>query len=171
MREGICQVIHRVPPRGAVAVSLAAVLLALACSVGVQPRGVPLYPNASAARLQPDAVAQLMGPIANVDGREVIDQGGTFELLPGCHIVDLDRRVNSNSYALTGAAYVTGQLPLTTYAIRMKAGASYIIKRSLSDTMGPMVQIQLSAREVDASGKATDLYPIKSAAEIQGCNN
>jgi len=171
MRERISHVIQHVPSQGAVVISLAAALLALACSAGVQPRGVPLYASASAAPVPRDTVAQLMGPIAKVDGREVIDQGGSFELLPGCHVVELDRRLNSNSYALSGGTYLTGQLPLITYALRMKAGASYIIQRNLPDTMGPMVQIQLSAREVDASGKTTDLYPMKSAAEIHECNN
>ncbi len=164
--------IHHVGSRIVSPVPFAAALLALACHPGVAPRGLPLYSDVSAAPLPRTAVAELMGPIGKVDGRVVLDQGGTFELLPGCHVVELDRRpLNSNDYALTGSVYLTGQFPLTTYAIRMKAGASYIIRRSFpTDSMGPIVRINLSAQEEDASGKVTELNPMQSVDEIHECN-
>ena len=145
--------IHHVWSRIVSPVPLAAALLALACHPGVAPRGLPLYPNASATPLPRAAVAELMGPIGKVDGRVVLDQGGTFELLPGCHVVELDQRpVNSDN--LSGSVYLTGQFPVTIYAIRMKAGASYIIRRYVSaDSTGPMIPIKLTAQEEDASGK------------------
>lgn len=155
------------PSRNAPAVLLTAALLTLACT-GAPQRGMPLYPNASATPLPPSAVAQLIGPIGTVDGRDVFQQGGMFELLPGCHVVELDRRPK-NSDNLASSVYLTGQYPLTTYAIRMKGGASYVIRRYLANNMGPMVVTRISAQEEDATGRVTELNPIISADEIHAC--
>lgn len=162
--------IHHVWSRIASPVPLAAALLALACHPGVAPRGLPLYSNVSATPLPRVAVAELMGPIGKVDGRVVLNQGGAFELLPGCHVVELDRRPLNNDN-LSSDVYLTGEFPPTTYAIRMKAGASYIIRRNFSGSGGgSMIGIQLSAQEEDASGRVTDLNPMKSLDEIHECN-
>ena len=150
-------------------VPFAAALLALACHPGVAPRGLPLYSNVPATSLPRTAVAELIGPIGKVDGRDVLNQGGAFELLPGCHVVELDRRP-LNSDNMSSGVYVSGEFPLITYAIRMKAGASYIIRRSLPGEMGSMVRLQLSAQEEDAGGRVTELNPMKSADEIHDCN-
>jgi hypothetical protein len=116
------------------------------------------------------AVAELMGPVGKVDGRDLTEQGGTFELLPGCHVVELDRRP-LNSDNLNTHVRLSGQFPLATYAIRMKAGASYIIRRDLvSGGTGMTIRIQLWAQEQDARGNVTDLNPIKSVDEIHECN-
>jgi hypothetical protein len=164
--------IHHVWSRIASPVPLAAALLTLACHPGVLPRGMPLYANASATLPPRAAVAQLIGPIGTVDGRDVFEQGGVFELLPGCHVVELDRRpLNSANNSVAGSVYVSGQFPLITYAIRMKAGASYVIRRDLpASGMGDMVRLQLSAQEEDANGKVTELNPTQSADEIHACN-
>lgn len=160
--------IHHVWSRIVSSVPLVAALLALACSPGIAPRGAPLYANA--APLPRTAVAELMGPIGKVDGRDVLGQGGSFELLPGCHVVELDRRP-LNSDNMSGGVYLSGNYPLTTYAIRMKAGASYIIRRGLpSSGGGQMVLLQLSALEEDANGRVTELNPMKSTDEIHECN-
>jgi hypothetical protein len=162
--------IHHVWSRIASSVPPVAALLALGCQTGAVPRGMPLYTPASAAPLPRTAVAELVGPIGKVDGRVVVDQGGAFELLPGCHVVELDQRpLNSDNYS--NSVYVTGQFPLITYAIRMKAGASYIIRRSLPESGGgQMVHMQLSAQEEDASGKVTALSPMRTTDEIHECN-
>jgi len=163
--------IHHVWSRVASPVPFAVALLALACHPGVAPRGVPLYSNVSATPLPRTAVAELMGPVGKVDGRDVMEQGGTFELLPGCHVVELDHRP-LNSDNPNGHVRLSGQFPLTTYAIRMKAGASYTIRRNLvSGGMGMMIRIQQSAQEEDAGGKVTELNPMKSVDEIHECNN
>jgi hypothetical protein len=159
--------IHHVWLRIASSVPLVVALLALGCSPGIAPRGVPLYANA--APMPRTAVAELTGPIGKVDGRDVFGQGGAFELLPGCHVVELDRRP-LNSDNMSSGVYVTGNYPLVTYAIRMKAGASYIIRRNLPGGMGAVVHLQLSAQEQDASGKVTELNPMKSVDEIHECN-
>jgi hypothetical protein len=164
------QLIHRVGSRGMVAFPLACAMFAAACHVAADPRGMPLY--AATAPLARDAVAELTGPIAKVDGRVVIDQGGSFEVLPGCHVVELDRRMNADTYSVTGGVYLTGQYPETTYVIRMKAGARYTIQRSLpADSMSHVIHVRLSAREEEPSGKVTELFPMRDAAEIHGCVN
>jgi hypothetical protein len=133
-------------------------------------RGVPLYPNGATARQPLEVVAQIVGPIAKIDGQEVGERGGQFELLPGCHIVELDRRIPMDNYALSNATYATGTLPITIYAIRMKPGAHYVIQRRMSETgTSQMARITLSAREETASGAVNELAPASSAQDIQAC--
>ena len=144
--------------------------LAAGCAPRGNARGVPLYPNAATARPPASDVAQVMGPIAKIDEQEVGEQGGQFELLPGCHIVELDRRAPSDNYAISSAAYTTGQLPLTIFAIRMKAGARYVIQRQLAETgSSDSLRVVLSAREETADGAANDLAPAGSVQDIQAC--
>ena len=151
-------------------VPLAIALLVLACHPGANPPGMPLYPNGATARLPHEQIANVVGPIGKIDAQFVQDMGGSFDLLPGCHVVELDTRMTNQGYALTGAAYVTGQYPATVYALHMKPGAQYVIKRQLSaNDMGPMVQVLLSAQEVDAGGRVTELSPTTSAEEIRNC--
>jgi hypothetical protein len=151
------------------AIALAVATCAVACHATVDPPGVPLYPNGATARLPRNQIAYLAGPIAKIDEQDVVDQGGSFELLPGCHIVELERRLVADGYALSGGVYWTGNFPTTIYAIRMKPGARYIIRREIRT--GEMVasRVMLSAREEEASGKATDLVPATSEADIKAC--
>lgn len=150
--------------------ALAVAALAAGCPPPGNARGVPLYPSAATGRPPPQAVAQLTGPIAKIDEQEVGDQGGQFELLPGCHIVELDRRAPADSYALSNATYATGQLPLTIFAIRMKPGAHYVIQRQLAETgSSDSLRVVLSAREEAADGAVHDLAPASSGQDIQAC--
>ena len=64
-------------------------------SIG-QIRAYPLYANPEQPR-QPQTLARLEGPIATVDGREVASKGTAFELLPGCHVVTLQRKIGQGS--------------------------------------------------------------------------
>lgn len=153
-------------PTGA---ALALAALALACHPAVDAPAVPLYPNSETMRLPRSQIAQISGPIAKIDGREVVSQGGWFELLPGCHVVELDRRDAGNDIALSSAVYVSGQFSGTIYAMRMKAGARYIIRRDLTEGLGNTVRVVLSAREEEASGAATDLDPARSAEDLKAC--
>jgi hypothetical protein len=133
--------------------------------------GVPLYPNAHTARLPRGQIAQVAGPIAKVDGQDVREQGGVFEVLPGCHFVELDRRPVMDPYALSGGVYLSGEFPPTVYALRMKAGARYVIRRDLLSDSSGHGRISLSAREEEPSGAATDLLPAQSADDLQACKN
>lgn len=148
--------------------ALAVLTLGLACYPGVEPPGVPLYPNSATTRLPRNQVALVAGPIAKIDGQEVVDQGGRYELLPGCHVVELDRRMIADGNNLSGGMYWTGQFPNATYAIHMKAGAHYEIRRDIFAD-GQSGRVVLSAREEEPSGAITDLEPAKSAEEIRAC--
>jgi hypothetical protein len=148
--------------------ALGAITLPLACHPGVDAPGMPLYPNAQTTPLPRDQIARVAGPIAKIDGKDVQEQGGRFELLPGCHVIELDRRMVADAYALSGGSYWTGQFPRTVYAMVMKAGARYDIRREIYSD-GSTGRLVLSATEEQAGGTVTDLVPAKSAAEIQAC--
>ena len=109
--------------RAALLSSVAA--LGIGCHPGVEPANIPLYPNAASTRFPRTEVAELIGPIAKVDEQEVEGRGNGFELLPGCHVVELDRQMQSDAFSLSSGAYWSGQFPQTIYAMRMKAGARY----------------------------------------------
>ena len=143
--------------------------LALGC-LASEPPAVPLYPNAESTRLPPNQVADLLGPIGKIDEREVGGLGGRFDLLPGCHVVELDRQSDNGNYSLTGAVYLTGGFPATTYALRMQAGARYIIQRqTVTEGVGATMRIVLSAREEFPGGAVTDLVPAKSVDDLEAC--
>lgn len=142
---------------------------ALGC-LASEPPAVPLYPNAETARLPPGQVADLVGPIGKIDGRDVSGLGGRFDLLPGCHVVELDRQSDNSSYSLTGAVYLTGSFPATTYALRMRAGSRTFIKRDIiTEGVGATVRVVLSAREEAPSGTVTDLSPATSMDDVKAC--
>jgi hypothetical protein len=141
----------------------------LACHPGADAPGVPLYPNAAATRLPRNQVALVEGPIEKVDGQEVGDQGGRFELLPGCHVIELDRRSPADNYSLSNTSYLTGQLSTVYYAMHMMAGGRYEIRRDVV-VDGQTGRIVLSAREEAPGGAVTDLFPAKSADELRSCH-
>ncbi|HZL17140.1 MAG TPA: hypothetical protein VFG23_05290 [Polyangia bacterium] len=156
-------------PRGRWAfLAIAGATLPLACHLGIDAPGVPLYPNAATARLPRDQIAQVSGPIEKIDGQEVVDRGGRFELLPGCHVVELDRRMVADGNTLSGGMYWTGQFPNTIYALHLKPGARYEIRRDIFAD-GQTGRLVLSATETTAEGATTDLFPAKSAEEIRSC--
>jgi hypothetical protein len=143
--------------------------LALGC-LASEPPAVPLYPNGETTRLPPNQVADVIGPIGKIDGREVGGMGGRFDLLPGCHLVELDRQSDNSNYSLTGGIYLTGSFPATIYALRMQAGARYFIQRqTITEGVGSTVRVALSAREEMPGGATTDLAPATSGNDLQAC--
>jgi hypothetical protein len=149
--------------------ALAASGLACATGAGGDVAGVPLYPNAQAGRLPREQVAQVAGPLAKIDDRDVVDQGGVFDLLPGCHIVELDRRVVMDPYALSGGVYLSGEYPVTIFALRMKPGARYVIRRDMFADSSGHGRITLFAREEEPTGATTELSPAQSADDVKAC--
>lgn len=155
-------------------VAFAAAALSLACLHEVPETGIPLYLNgqpaldSQPARLPRGQIAQVTGPIEKIDERDLAGQSGWFDLLPGCHVVELDRRVVADGFALSGARYWTGQYGRTMYALQMKAGARYVIQRHIYSD-GSSTRVVLSAREEEAGGAITDLTPAKSGQEIAAC--
>jgi hypothetical protein len=143
--------------------------LALGCLGSEQPT-MPLYPNAAAVRLPPAQVATLIGPIARVDDRDVADLGGPFDLLPGCHVIELTRQIPNNGYGLSTGVYGTGQLPVAVFALPMKAGARYVLRRDLVPAGNGMARrLVFSAREELPGGAATDLSPSFAWADVAAC--
>lgn len=139
---------------------------ALGLGCAAEPPPVPLYPNAAQPR-PPAEVAVVEGPIQKIDGQDVNGRGTRFALLPGCHVVDLDAA--TNGYSLSSGVAVTGQVQPATYALRMKPGAHYSIRRDTLTGELQTVRVVLSAREELPGGATTDLDPIKSGEEIAAC--
>jgi hypothetical protein len=155
------------PHKGWAFLIVAVASLIVACRTADVP-GVPLYPNGATTPLPRARIAQVAGPIATIDGKDVADQGGLFDLLPGCHVVVLDQRLAPDSYSLSSGSYWTGQAPRTTYALRMQAGARYIIRRDVQSE-GQMGRLVLTAREELANGATTDLTPATSVEDLRSC--
>lgn len=126
--------------------------------------GTPLYPG---ARPGPDKVATLTGPIGTVDGVNVSLKGKTFELLPGCHIVTLERNVGAGGDNGAWAA----NLPGITYAFEMKPGHLYKIDLDLRESSGPMSRLWIRAHERAPDGSTVRLGTARSEADLQDCRN
>jgi hypothetical protein len=141
------------------------VAFATSCTPAPLGPGYPLYPNPQLRRSD-DRVSRLVGPIGSVDGQDVSAQGEVFDLLPGCHVVQLHGEMNRNN----GNAFWVGPVPRFVFALRMKAGHRYIIWRefiqNMSSTTGRVVAF---AHEEDSAGDKTPLSPIQSRDEIRAC--
>lgn len=140
-------------------------------------RGYPLYAGASlpASRVAIlDVLAIGQGrpmrddasvPIKMVDGVDVLAKGRTFELLPGCHVVELDVRARGPSYS---GPLVPPLVP-TTFIFPMKAGYSYLVETEWVrdvNRYGPI----LHGREQDSTGKQTATFqPVPSAGAARQC--
>jgi hypothetical protein len=140
---------------------------------GADAPGYPLYPNPE-TRLARGAVARLVGtcsgpeclsPIASIDGHDITSLGGSFDLLPGCHLVELRRNVvESNMYVAW-----TGFMPATLFAMRMSAGHRYIIRREIVQGIGGQGRLTVSALDEDPAGASTPLAPARGAEDIASC--
>ena len=89
--DGWFRGLYRKPVHGEQGVRCVGSVLALllaSCASGPPPRGHALYPSALGPK-QASEVVQLSGPIVAVDGEKVTTLGSHFEVLPGCHIVEV----------------------------------------------------------------------------------
>jgi hypothetical protein len=132
---------------------------------------VPLYPNAKAAPLPRSQTARVDGPLATIDGHDVRGRGGVFDLLPGCHVVEVDPRARptfAHSSRLAWSVY----FPRTVYVVHMKPGAEYIIRVEYQSQpwLGHLPgRIEVLAHEQDASGVMTALAPARSDVDVRAC--
>lgn len=140
---------------------------------GAETPGYPLYPNPQ-TRLPADQVARLVGtcsggeclqPIKWVDGQDVAQYGGAFDLLPGCHIVTLSTNFVASSTYVT----VTGSPAPMIFALRMKAGNRYVVQRDILQSAGMGWRIVTRAREEEARGGSSPIRPILRSDEIADC--
>jgi hypothetical protein len=126
----------------------------------------PLYP-ATEQPLPRDRIAVLGGYVARVDGRDVLGLGSSFELLPGCHVVETPTRWGKGGEQGAVVA-TTGRL---VFAVPMRAGHDYEIVVELGPPMGPPVgTLQIRADESDAAGRVVRSFaPVTSSADIDAC--
>jgi hypothetical protein len=157
------------PHKDWLSLTFAVATFALGCHPAVDTPGVPLYPNGATTRLPRNQIAQVAGPIAKIDGQDVSEQGGVFDVLPGCHVVVLDTRPSADAYSLSSGMYWSGQYDATIYAFRTKPGARYVIRRDLQTQGSGQGRVVLSAREEEPGGLVTDLFPATSADDIKAC--
>ncbi len=132
----------------------AAVLLGLpaASAVGchsVGKSGYPLYPP-SAVPPAAAQIATLEGPINVVDDVNVSAKGRIFQLLPGCHIVTLERNIGEGG---DNGAW-TANLPRITYAFEMKPGHLYKIIVDVEMGSAMLGRMKLTARETAPDGSS-----------------
>lgn len=153
--------------RATLGLAIAMATLALACQPSADGQAIPLYPSTRTTRLPPSQLAQLSGPIAKIDGSQVIDDGRPFELLPGCHLVEMQRLLAVNGVFVRRTGYGP-PLPVVIYALRMRAGSRYVIRPDSHLVRGVNDPVFL-AREEQSNGTASDLMPVKSSADINAC--
>lgn len=139
---------------------------------GTQASAYPLYAKVGTGP-GPDKVAILHGPIQTVDDQNVASKGQTFELLPGCHIVTLQKSVGAGSANGAWAA----NLPHLVVAFYMKPAHRYAINTEMPDTSAPVGRFHIFASEKAPDGTVTrvpfaggegDILNCKRWAESQG---
>jgi hypothetical protein len=139
------------------------VLFAAACGLQAA-RGFPLYSKVGDGP-GPDRVATLYGPIQTVDGQDVSRKGQTFELLPGCHVVTLQRNIGEGSANGAWAA----NLPRLTVAFEMKAAHAYVIRSDMGETSGPVSRVTIVAREKAPDGSTVRIPFARSEDDVSNC--
>jgi hypothetical protein len=132
---------------------------------GSQTTAYPLY-----AKVGPgpgaDKVATLYGPIQTVDDQNVSARGRTFELLPGCHVVTLQRNIGEGGADGAWAA----NLPRLVVAFEMKPAHRYTISSTSPDMSAPVGHIRLTASEKAPDGTVVRV-PFARAEDIRNCRN
>ena len=137
----------------------------LVACVGSDRRGVPLYADGPRAR---NEVAFLVGPITRVDGVDVPTRGHAFELLPGCHIVEIGGKEGGLSPQYGGWI---ASFPHLTYAFEMQARATYTITFEVDPAVGQAENRpgQVVAREHDAHDRVRVIPFARSSADLERC--
>ena len=145
-------------------IALAAAWLLVAC-IAPSGRGEPLYP-VTEPRPKREDVAELGGYVRQVDNQQV-SESGSFELLPGCHIIKTPAHWGSVDSSSGGILVDTGH---RTFAIVMKPGYRYHIGVSVKTMGGSTGSAAVEGTEEDLKGKKTQvLYPATSTADIEAC--
>jgi hypothetical protein len=142
---------------------VAVLVLLSACVPGLATTAYPLYPKVGGGP-GADKVALLRGPIAFVDGNSVAGKGSTFELLPGCHVVQLQRNVGAGS---EGGAW-SATIPQIVFAFQMKPAHTYAVRTQADDSGGPYGRLEIFAQEYAPDGSRTRV-PLAGDYEINAC--
>jgi hypothetical protein len=133
-------------------------------------RGVPIYPGGESPRPR-NEVALLYGPIRFVDGERVTAKGDTFELMPGCHVVQIGGQAGNFGPLQQGGWVMT--LPPLTFAFRMAAGGTYAINVNADPALGlgPNGTGRVVAREQDAHGHISVVPAVHARAAVDACRH
>jgi len=133
---------------------------------GSQSVGYPLYAKVGAGP-GPDKIAMLYGPVQTVDDRDVAAKGRTFELLPGCHVVTLQRNIGEGSATGAWAA----NLPHLVVAFEMKPAHRYVISSTSPDSSAPVGRIWLTASEKAPDGTVVRVPFARSDEDVRNCRH
>lgn len=130
-------------------------------------RGLPLYGGDT---LPEERVARLVGPIERVDGKAVPGGTGTFELMPGCHLVQIGGSVGTAFKAAPEDGWVA-TIPRLVYAFPMRAGHSYSISFEPAPTLGKQSvgTGRMLAREDDRKGHRQVISPARTREDVAEC--
>jgi hypothetical protein len=131
---------------------------------GTQAGAYPLYAKVGTGP-GPAKVAMLHGPIQTVDDQNVASKGQTFELLPGCHIVTLQKSVGAGSANGAWAA----NLPQLVVAFYMKPAHRYMINTEIPDTSAPVGRFYIFASEKAPDGTVVRVPFARSDEDILNC--
>jgi hypothetical protein len=124
-------------------------------------RGYPLYPE-SGGRLAADQVARLStllpggaAPsggatsfIKAIDGRTVAGLDTAFELLPGCHVVETERRLVLSSANMSW----TVDLGPRAFVFHMKPGHAYTVVVEMAESGGGTARFSVHGTEQSPGG-------------------
>jgi hypothetical protein len=130
-------------------------LLAVGGCLTQEQHAYPLYAGVERPH---DRVGILMGPIAEVDGRDMSGKGKSFALLPGCHTFRLVRTTGQMDNISSG--YVT-TLPQAMLWLMVDRGHYYTFETTIHDTSGPVNAVSMGIVDHQSDG---------SMKPARGCN-
>ena len=140
-------------------------LLSLSCHPGLSGGGYPLYPKVGDGPGR-DKVSFLRGQIALVDGNGVRDKGTSFELLPGCHVVQLARSVGESAGDGAWAAHLRRYV----FAFEMKPAHTYTIDVRFEGSSGLYGRVFVVAQEHAPDG-STIRVQVARGSDVDDCRN
>jgi len=121
-------------------------LLAAGGCLTEEQHAYPLYPGVERPH---DRIGILMGPIAEVDGRDISGKGKSFALLPGCHTFRLVRTTGQMDNISSG--YVT-TLPQATLWLMVERGHYYTFETTIHDPGGPVNAVSMGFADHQSDG-------------------
>ena len=144
-------------------------LSAAACISATGLRPYRLYPPAPQP-LDPEQVSTLTGYVQFVDDKDVSSLGGSWELLPGCHVIGTPSHWSERSPGSYAAVVAT--TGRWTFALPMRAGHRYRIEVIIVGMMtGPTGSLTIKGYENDLRGNDTrEFARAASPKDIEACN-
>ena len=118
--------------------------------------------------LGPEQVSTLTGYVQFVDDKDVSSLGGSWELLPGCHVIGTPSHWGDQSAG--GNFSVTATTGRWTFALPMKAGHQYRIEVRAGVLTAPTGSLTIKGYESDLGGNKTrEFERATSLKDIEAC--